>query len=206
MLSGYQMAGNQLGEFSAGPQVASQMGWPFMSVADAASGEEAGASGIKASSLRRHLEAGSRLAFKIWHLHPVLNAIRLVFLWGVGLAAVVALLWLAYFDPPLEPASFSIDFEKLARNVVYFGATAVVIMLFPWAKKLIKGAKQAMNPGSAIGRIAFGVAMALVGSIVCRLHLWFFDWIFLKAGRVKRVEAQPARRAGGEPAPGAATI
>ncbi len=58
--------------------------------------------------------------------------------------------------------------------------------LLPLAKSWIKRVRPLLNPGSAITQLAFGLVMAGVGWFVCRLHLWFFDRIFLRLGCVKR--------------------
>jgi hypothetical protein len=54
------------------------------------------------------------------------------------------------------------------------------------AKNWISRAKLALNPGATVARVGLGIAMALVGWLICRLHVWFFDWIFLRIGRMRR--------------------
>ena len=49
---------------------------------------------LRTESLLQPLRAGSQLAFKVWHLHPVLNAIRIGFLAALGIGVLAVLFYL----------------------------------------------------------------------------------------------------------------
>ncbi len=188
MCSGYQMAYKYMGAMygvDAPPEP-----WRFLDVADAAAGRkppvDAKPSVLRTDGLLRHLRAGSQLAFKVWHLHPALNAVRVAFLAAIGIGALGALiyLWRAHVQIALD--GYRINLGSLARSVLILLVPIALAILFPVAKAWINRLKPALNPGSIVSRIAFGVVMALVGWWLCRLHLWVFDRLFLRLGRVRR--------------------
>src|SRR6185295_16079727 len=86
MYSGYQMADKYVSENYG--RDAPREPWRFLEVADAAAGKklpvDAEPSVLRTESLLRHLRAGSQLAFKVWHLHPALNALRMAFVIALG--------------------------------------------------------------------------------------------------------------------------
>lgn len=195
MYSGYQMADKYVGE-SYGLDARREQ-WRFLDVADAAAGKKLPAdtksSVLRTDGLLRHLRAGSQLAFKVWHLHPALNAIRIAFLAAIGIGALAALFYLmgAHVQIPLDHyvkkyQGRSIDLGRYARNILLLLVPIGLAIAFPLAKAWINRLKPALNPGSIISRILFALVMASVGWLLCGLHLLVFDKLFLRLGRVRR--------------------
>jgi len=180
MCSGYKMAQKYLPDEVTPPAI----DWRFMDVAQAARGADQ--PDIPAKSLLRHLEAGSQLAFKVWHLHPALNAIRIAFIVAVAIGVLAGLIYLVQQHVQIPLDGYRVNLGSLARNALIAIGFIVAAIAFPWAKAGLARVKLALNPGSVAVRIVLGFIMASVGWFVCRLHLWFFDWIFLRLGRVKR--------------------
>jgi predicted acylesterase/phospholipase RssA len=179
MFSGYKMAEKYL--CISGPPVSAEP-WPFLAVAEEASGRARS----RTETLVRHLRAGSQLAFKVWRLHPVLNAMRIAFMSAVGIGALLGLVYLMRANVQVPLDGRHIDLGAIAKNILIVIVPVGLAILFPLAKACIARVKPALNPGSVIGRIVLGLVMASVGWFVCRLHLWFFDRVFLRLGRVKR--------------------
>jgi hypothetical protein len=184
MYSGYRMAKANLGN----PAVPSTT-WRFFDVADACSGDDP--SGVPTEGLLRQLRAGAKLAFKVWHLNAWLNAVRLTMLASLAIGALGGLIWLWREKVRLPLDGRSIDVGDLAGNVLMLLVPLVLALLFPVGKAWFARMKPALNPGSVISRIITGVVMALGGWLLCRLHLWTFDRVFLRLGAVKATTAQP---------------
>jgi predicted acylesterase/phospholipase RssA len=188
MYSGYQMADKYMGEAYATDAPREQ--WRFQAVADAAAGKklpvDAKSSALRTEGLLRHLHAGSQLAFKVWHLHPALNFIRMALVVAVAVAALAGLvyLWRAHVQIPLDGRR--IDLGSIARSILVLLVPIGLAIAFPLAKAWINRLKPALNPGSIVSRLAFALVMAGGGWLLCRLHLLLFDRIFLRLGRVKR--------------------
>jgi predicted acylesterase/phospholipase RssA len=188
MYSGYQMADKYVSECYGRDAPREQ--WRFLDVADAAAGKKPPVDQkppvLRTESLLRHLRAGSQLAFKVWHLHPALNAVRIAFLVALGLSALGTLfyLWRAHVQIPLDGQR--IDLGKLARTILVLLVPIGLAIAFPVWKAWINRLKPALNPGSIISRILFALVMASVGWLLCGLHLLIFDRLFLRLGRVRR--------------------
>lgn len=179
MYSGYQMASANLGS-SATPGGQ----WRFLDVGGACGGGKQ--ADPPTEGLLRHLETGSRLAFKVWHLNGWLNALRLLVLGSAAVAALGGLvyLWRGKVKLPLDGKA--IDLGGMAGSVLLLLLPIALTIAFPVAKAWIARLKPALNPGSVISRVVTGLVMALGGWFVCRLHLWTFDRVFLWMGSVKR--------------------
>jgi len=188
MYSGYQMADKYVSECYGRDAPREQ--WRFLDVADAAAGKKPPVDQkppvLRTEALLRHLRAGAQLAFKVWHLHPALNALRIAFAIAVGLGALGGLIYLmsAHVQIPLDGRR--IDLGKLARNILVLLVPIGLAIAFPVARAWINRLKPALNPGSIISRILFALVMASVGWLLCGLHLLIFDKLFLRLGRVRR--------------------
>ena len=178
MYSGYQMAKANLGN----PEVPSSS-WRFFDVASACSGENP--SELPTEGLLRHLQAGSKLAFKVWHLNAWLNAVRLLILISLAAGALGGLVWLwrGHVQFPLDGRS--IDVGGYAGKMLLLLVPIGLAMVFPVGKAWFARIKPALNPGSVVSRVITGTVMALGGWFLCRLHLWTFDRVFLRLGAVK---------------------
>jgi hypothetical protein len=151
--------------------------WRFLDVGAAAS--SADASQLKA--LLTHIRVAARLPLKVWFLHPVLKVLGTLLVAGAG-AGVIALLWKLSDDPSLRAVPF--DLSSAAQWALNAALLMAVALVAPWAKRWVKSSKQASHPASIMWKVALGIAMALVGSLICKLHLWTFDKLFIRLGRV----------------------
>lgn len=183
MYSGYQMAVKYLAP--GGKKMESHEKWRFLDVAAACAGGTQ--KPLHVESLLRHLQAGSKLAFKVWHLHPVLNAVRILLLATLGIGAFAGLIYLWRNQVKIPLDHWRIDADEIARGIVVLIIPILAAILYPSAKAWIARLKPALNPGSIITRMVTGVVMALFGWWLCGLHLLTFDWLFKRMGRVKPV-------------------
>jgi hypothetical protein len=185
MYSGYSMA---LKYFDARPGVRREQ-WRFLDVSTAASKEDGRDSELKV--LLEHIRVAARLPLKVWFLHPVLKIAGLALSVGAG-ACVLALLWRLANDASLRSVAF--DLSSAASWALNAAIATAVMLVAPWAKGWVKRSKQASHPASIVWKIALGIAMALIGALVCRVHLWTFDKLFIRLGRVRasRVTAPTA--------------
>lgn len=141
----------------------------------------------RAENLKRLLEAGSSLGFKIWQLSK-----PLIILKQLGTVAALALLvslLLMYVKHPEwgEISLLKIGFGESALYTLKLsvvGYAAIVILLGrvfgPFVMKIVNWRKTARE-------WAIGIAMSLLGFVIARLHIWTFDKLFLRWGRLKSV-------------------
>jgi len=179
MYSGYAMAAKY---FPAQPGGHRER-WRFLDVSEAASSSDERDAGL--GSLLEHIRVASRLPFKVWCLHPVLKALGLLLMAGAGIGAL-ALLWSISRSKPLQ--SVELDVAGAARWAFNAIIAAVLVMIAPWAKGVVKRTQQASHPASIVWKVVLGVVMALVGALICRVHLWTFDRLFIRLGRVRGVQ------------------
>jgi predicted acylesterase/phospholipase RssA len=191
MYSGYAMADKYLGEFASGAGV-TRHNWRFLALHAPMQGKPA--PGLDHEKFVGHLKVGSRLAFKVWFLHPALKALGIVLI----VAAAVAIAW-ALVDLMHAQVRIPLDVSGMARKALYFLAGALVVAAIPAALRFKKPIDQAMHPATVVRKLLIGVAMAIAGWLVCRIHLWIFDRLFLALGRVK--EARPAASVRGGTSP-----
>jgi predicted acylesterase/phospholipase RssA len=151
--------------------------WRFLDVGAAASSADAGQLKI----LLAHIRVAARLPLKVWFLHPVLKVLGTLLLVGAG-AGVIAVLWGLSNDPNLR--AVPLDLSSAAQWALNAALVTAVALVAPWAKRWVKSSKQASHPASIMWKVALGIAMALFGSLVCKLHLWTFDKLFIRLGRV----------------------
>lgn len=178
MCSGYQMANRNLSR----PGTQQYGKWRFLGLANACAGENQ--PDLEATELLRHLQVGSKLAFKVWHLNGWLNFLRLLLLAtiAVGVLGGLVYLWVKQVMLPLG----DLDLGGLARSALVLLLPFVLAFLIPMGKRFFQHIERALNPGSVLGRIIVGLVMACGGWFICRLHLWTFDRLFLSLGRVPR--------------------
>lgn len=185
MCSGYRMAVKYLSPTAK----AHTTKWRFLDVADACAGRKQ--ENLHVDELLRHLIVGSKLPFKVWHLNPFLNFLRiaLMVVLGIGAFAGLIYLWRNHVQIPLD--GHHIDVGSLAGGIVIIAVSILIGMLWPLGKSWITRLKPALNPGSIVTRIAMGLVMACGGWLLCRLHILTFDRLFVRLGRVNRGSGGP---------------
>jgi predicted acylesterase/phospholipase RssA len=176
MYSGYVMSRKYLGDFADG-NIPTARDWRFLRVGDAMTGRDA--PGLSYQGLMRHLRIGSKLAFKVWFLSPVLATLGIALLSAAGIAVLWGLWQLAQ-----SHATQSVNLSSYAWSVLGFIALTAFVTFFPWLRRLARVTDQAMHPGTVLARWVAAVFMATGGWLLCWLHLSTFNRLFLRLGKV----------------------
>ena len=143
--------------------------WDFLQLAPIL--ENPNDAGVAGEDLRRQLKAAGSLLFKIWQLDPRLKGIA----WTAGLAsAALAVVMVKVYWSRI---AFSVELTvgALTLALVLFVAVLrfpVIAWLFP--QKATRGMIRKTFAG-------------LFGYLAAKLHLSFFDKLFLKRGALKRL-------------------
>ena len=184
MLSGYLMTDRELRELQAEHVRSGQSGtwgdfavdaprgdWPFLALADIMA-KEPQSSDARRQELGRQLDVSGSLFFKAWKISPWLKRLAL----ALAAAALIggALLLCRYWR---EAVAFS-----YATSV---GAVAIAVGLI--AAGILWPALKWLQPQSAMRGVVAKFLAAVAGWILANVHLAMFDWIYLKAGRLKRL-------------------
>jgi predicted acylesterase/phospholipase RssA len=138
--------------------------WDFLAVEEGMKG-----SGAKYDYLKKQLSASNALAFKIWKLSPlhkvVFWMIELVVVALVILAGVYGIVW----------------YLGLTTAISYLVIILGVIMIALAAMIIVQKIFYRVRLRNSLARTALGVLM-LIGWVVARIHLHFFDPKFLRGG------------------------
>ena len=171
MTSGYRMAEVEFEhQFDDLPPANGQKpNWPFLQVEESMKDEK------KSPEMLELLKVAGNTALKIWLLKKPLKVAGII----IGLAALVAFL-LASLKWPSFPL---ITFGMIGASLLFF-----IIGLF-----VGKTILHIVRFRETFTQIIIGVAMALVGWVLARIHLHVFDKWYLRAGRV-RERIQTSRR------------
>ena len=143
--------------------------WPFLALESMLKNPDE--SGKAGSDLRKQLEVGGSLLFKVWKLDPRLKMAG----WVGGTAAVIGLVLMAttYWSHPL----FSLEPTVGALTVA--AAVGLALVRFPALKWLF--------PQKATRGMFQKAMLALFGYLAARIHLWTFNGLFLERGSLKRL-------------------
>jgi predicted acylesterase/phospholipase RssA len=148
------------------PEPAEDYQWDFLTVEEGMKG-----SGPKYDYLKRQLGASHALAFKVWKLSKPLQITAMV----LAVIAVAFAVW-ATFHWAASTVVPRITLWQIAVFIVSFVIVSLIPVLFgKWVKRVIRWR-------DTVKVIALGVAMALLGWILARLHLHVFDPMFLRGG------------------------
>jgi predicted acylesterase/phospholipase RssA len=169
MTSGYRMTEHEYARTIKGfPAPVSEPGiWRFLDIERPMKQIH----GCEAShkELARLLKVGSRSAFKIWTLEPVLRYVAIV----LGMVLTCALTWwsVTHWSTPLLTVGVIGTAVAVLVGGMIFGKTTMGIVRYR----------------ETLERIVIGLAMSSLGWLVAGLHLTVFDRWFLRRGRVERV-------------------
>lgn len=168
MLSGYRMSERFITADTLGfaPPAPHPHAWRFLDINRQASDEE------QAKPLLHQLSASDQQFFRVWRLVKPLQVLAWVLaaLAAAGLALAAATWW----KTELVKAT-------LGQLIVAILLLALGILggkFIGWVRDVLLG--------HAVRRVAYGLAMALGGFLLARLHLAVFDRLFLRQGRVGR--------------------
>jgi predicted acylesterase/phospholipase RssA len=177
--------------------------WRFLEVESAMKGE-----GKRYRYLKKLLGVSNSLAFKVWMLSAVLKTIAL----ALALTVIIFVVWAC-----IHWANVSIVPERISKTLT-FGwigmtiATAIVFVIAGYilgsllALKIMGHKIKDLTVGGrnlkdvlllvrwrdTLERILIGVVMSLVGWIAARIHLHFFDKMFLRYGSLDRLQKEDA--------------
>lgn len=148
--------------------------WPFLELEQIA-GKTADDSDLRRKDLGTQIATGASLFFKIWTLSPQLKTAVTV----LGAAGLLALGWYLSreWSSPLWQASFTVGGVAILVVLTLGG------ILFPLLKWL--------NPQRAMQGYAWKTLVAVAGWLFTNLHLYVFDPLFLRRGKLKRLLGLP---------------
>jgi hypothetical protein len=122
-------------------------------------------------ALMEILEAGAQRAFKVWRLSRSLQ-FTAVALGIVVAAGILAACW------------FWRDVTILTLG---FGSAGVAMAAIVVSSVLGKAITGAASFRSELKRVAFALGMSTIGFLAARIHLWLFDPLFLKIGKLENL-------------------
>ena len=130
-------------------------------------------SDLRRRDLGEQIKVGSSAAFKIWQLSPVLRSTSrsLAALLLIGLGWFLGTHWSS--AARLGPFSMSVRALTISILLVIAG---ILVPMLKW-----------LRPREAMESWLAKIALALVGCILANLHLWIFDKLFLRRGRLERL-------------------
>ena len=171
MTSGYRMAKHEFGKNIKGvAEEPAEVSWQFQSIVPAIDPKADTYAGVL-----KILTVARLSAAKIWVLSKTLRSAGGVL--ALVAAALLVLLAIRYSDFPL------LTVGMVGSALV---ATAVAILLGKTVFRILWWR-------DTLGRVAAGVALALVGWMIPVLHLYVFDRLFLRRGSIDRVLRTSAR-------------
>lgn len=148
---------------------AEQYQWDFLAVEDGMKG-----GGPKYEYLKRQLSVSGSLAFKIWKLSKPLKITAIVL-------AVLAAAFIVYAF--FHWATLTVVPKITLWDIAVYGATSLLMALI--ALVAGKWLQRAVRWRDTLRLIVLGIAMALLGWILARLHLHVFDPMFLRGGSLE---------------------
>ena len=184
MLSGYVMTEHELhvlderhhtsggtGTWGGFDVHAPRGAWPFLALENLMR-QSPDSADARRTDLGAQLKASAAAAFKIWKLSPILRSVAL----GAAVALPGMLVWwLSLHWTRLVDVRMSASVGAIVWWTLLF-TVAVLVPALKWLRPL-----EAMRSGIWKG------VMALAGSLAANLHLWIFDPLYLRRGRLKRL-------------------
>lgn len=172
MTSGYRMAEHSFPRCIDGFPVQEQIrAWSFLQVEKPMRQKDG------SEKLKRLLEVGASIPFKIWKLSTPLRYVS----YGLGALAVVGFFW----------ATWHWRTEAVLTFGWVGGTVAVVLVAFLLKKifgdRLGTTIMQVAHYKETLNKIAIGLVMGTVGWIVAWIHIGIFDKMFLKWGKVDHI-------------------
>jgi predicted acylesterase/phospholipase RssA len=189
MLSGYRMTGYQL-EFEKcidGIELpASSTNWKFLAIESSMTDANE-----KKEHLKILLNASSSMAFKVWKQSLALKTLK----WVLLVALVGLVCWFFYdrwnsniltqenLDWLRKHLTFASIGKAMLKAVGFILLSVIITALI--GKAMGKNVMKLIKWRSTIVYIGIGVFMCLFGWWVARLHLHFFDKLYLRYGKLR---------------------
>ncbi|MDD1623129.1 MAG: patatin-like phospholipase family protein [Methylococcaceae bacterium] len=146
-----------------------QRNWEFLKLKELLAEPKTDNASAPRRDLELQLEVGSGLAFKAWKLIPWLRA-------TAGVTAI-AIVWLLV---TLIVAQWHITMFSVSVGGLVIALVGLLAALFFPAMKWL-------NPKEEVRSLVIKIAIALTGYCMAKLHLTFFDRLFLERGRLTRL-------------------
>jgi predicted acylesterase/phospholipase RssA len=176
MVSAYRMMNEALQSGALGLTVPSgqRADWRFLAAAAAVEDPD------KNSHLMRQLGVAHQIGFKIWRLSRQLQ---------LALSIVVLLILGSLIYSWAQWSGLEIPAPTVGKLVVILALLVVVQFGLPFLRR--------WHFRKTLQEILIGIGMATVGFLAARLHLHFFDKLFLWQGGLRRANAAPTAIAPG---------
>jgi len=183
MLSGYRMAEYQIDQLNRAHSADGEPGswggfrasaprgqWPFLAL-DELIGLPARSADPRRQELGRQLDAAAATFFKIWKLNMTLRTIS--WIGAAALLAIVVWALVVAWSTKIDVPEVSIGWVVLAVGV------AIVSLLYPILRWI--------NPNTALQEYAARAIVAILAFALTNLHLYTFDRLFIRQGRLERL-------------------
>ncbi|MBF0107746.1 MAG: patatin-like phospholipase family protein [Magnetococcales bacterium] len=173
MVSGYRMAENFLAKSPVLTNLAATPlpdwrfdRWSFSNIEPQMTDPD------RATELVRHLKVSQIQFLKVWHLSPILNALR-----KVGMPIIMAIVCL-----------LAIIFWNVELTIPLPTVGTIALWLLPLIAVGLTGWKifGMLDFRSWVRKLAIALVTATLGWLLVTVHLWVFDKLFLFHGRVRR--------------------
>jgi predicted acylesterase/phospholipase RssA len=119
------------------------------------------------------LKESSQILFKVWDLVPFLRTLRKVLIVLVAVVGIALLAWLFFMDPPKA----LVTSDWLAKTIIGLLVVALLGKTMAWL----------INPRSALQKLAFRAGASGLTVLLARIHLRFFDPLYLRKGRLEKM-------------------
>ena len=130
---------------------------------------------------KKHLEVGGQRLFKLFRLKP-LPAILTSF-FGLG---ILFALWILLKDEIMALFSRSLTVGQLLIAVL-----VLLLGFIPRVSRVVKVLRFLRKPSEFLVRLVIRGVLPAIGALFVNIHLWIFDPIFLRTGKIKRLGQPP---------------
>jgi len=139
----------------------------------------------QSSNFGRLIEVAHHTAFKVWKLSFPLRMVSYITLAAIVLA--IGGIGYTHSDEVLFSGKLNLLGKSVEQSLTWGGVASVLatLLLTPFVGKGLMGKMGVIRQGELVNRWAIGVGLGLVGWIAATLHLYLFDKLFLKYGRLR---------------------
>jgi len=179
MLDGYQMSGGELYKAKGIKEMISNKEnddlpeLDFLAIAPWMSNPS--------SRYKKHLKVGGQRLFKLFRLSPLLTILTSFFAVGI-----LFILWVLLKDEILALFSRSLTVGKLLIAVL-----VLLLGFIPRLSRVFKVLRFLRSPTEFLARLIIRGLLPAVGSLFVKVHLWIFDPLFLRQGKLERLGRPP---------------